>query len=284
MAVTIDSNELYTYLDPFEGTKNVVYEAARNLISVGAKPLAITDNLNFGDPDDPEVSWQFEKSIEGLIEASKELSTPVVSGNVSFYNSYYETSIFPTPVIGMIGEIKDIKKIVNLKFKDCGDLVYLIGKTDINIDKIGGSLYLKVLEAFVGGEIDFVNPMYERYLQNFILDLIEKGILKSVHDVSKGGLLTALAVSCILSNRGFKGILDTSIEELFGENQGRFIVSVSRKDSYTFEDIAKSSNINVKKLGEIKSSDEGIDIGSVCFDLRELKNIYFGSISKSVEE
>jgi phosphoribosylformylglycinamidine synthase len=136
----------------------------------------------------------------------------------------------------------------------------------------------------VGGEIDFVNPMYERYLQNFILDLIEKGILKSVHDVSKGGLLIALAVSCILSNRGFKGILDTSIEELFGENQGRFIVSVSRKDSYTFEDIAKSSNINVKKLGEIKSSDEGIDIGSVCFDLRELKNIYFGSISKSVEE
>lgn len=114
----------------------------------------------------------------------------------------------------MIGEIKDIKKLVNLKFKDYGDLVYLIGKTDINVDKIGGSLYLKVLEGFVGGEIDFVNSMYERYLQNFILDLIEKGILKSVHDVSKGGLLVALTVSCILSNRGFKGILDTTIEEL----------------------------------------------------------------------
>jgi phosphoribosylformylglycinamidine synthase len=284
IAVTIDSNELYTYLDPFEGTKNVVYEAARNLISVGAKPLAITDNLNFGDPDDPEVSWQFEKSIEGLIEASKELSTPVVSGNVSFYNSYHETSIFPTPVIGMIGEIKDIKKIVNLKFKDCGDVVYLIGKTDINVDKIGGSFYLKVLEGFVGGEIDFVNPMYERYLQNFILDLIEKGISKSVHDVSKGGLLTALAVSCILSNRGFKGILDASIEGLFGENQGRFIVSVRSKDSRTFEDMAKSSNINFKKLGEIKSSDDGIDIGSAYFDLKELKSIYFDSISKSVEE
>jgi phosphoribosylformylglycinamidine synthase len=184
----------------------------------------------------------------------------------------------------MIGEIKDIKKIVNLKFKDFGDLVYLIGKTDINIDKIGGSLYLKDLEGFVGGEIDFVNTMYERYLQNFILDLIEKGILKSVHDVSKGGLLVALAVSCISSNLGFKGILDTSIEELFGENQGRFIVSVSSKDSRTFEDMAKSSNINVKKLGEIKSSDDGIDIGNAYFDLKELKSIYFDSISKSVEE
>jgi len=219
-----------------------------------------------------------------LIEASKELFIPVVSGNVSFYNSYHETSIFPTPVIGMIGEIKDIKKLVNLKFKDYGDLVYLIGKTDINVDKIGGSLYLKVLEGFVGGEIDFVNSMYERYLQNFILDLIEKGILKSVHDVSKGGLLVALTVSCILSNRGFKGILDTTIEELFGENQCRFIVSVSSRDSYTFESMAKSSNINVKKLGEIKSSDEGVDIGIASFDLKELRSIYFNSISKSVEE
>jgi phosphoribosylformylglycinamidine synthase len=121
-------------------------------------------------------------------------------------------------------------------------------------------------------------------LQNFILDLIEKGILKSVHDVSKGGLLVALAVSCISSNLGFKGILDTSIEELFGENQGRFIVSVSSKDSRTFEDMAKSSNINIKKLGEIKSSDDGIDIGNVNFDLKELRSIYFDSISKSVEE
>ncbi len=105
-----------------------------------------------------------------------------------------------------------------------------------------------------------------------------------MHDVSKGGLLTALAVSCILSNRGFKGILDASIEELFGENQGRFIVSVRSKDSRIFEDIAKSSNINVKKLGEIKSSDDGIDICSAYFDLKELKSIYFDSISKSVEE
>lgn len=284
IAVTIDSNELYTYLNPFEGTKNVVYEAARNLVSVGATPLAITDNLNFGHPDDSEVSWQFEQSINGLIEASTELSTPVVSGNVSFYNSYKDSSIYPTPVIGMVGEVKDISKLTNLKFKNVGDFVYLLGKTDINVERIGGSIYLKIIEDFIGGEIDPVNPIFEKSLQNFILDLINKSVVNSVHDVSKGGLLVSLVESCILSNLGFNGEVDNSVEELFGENQGRFIISLSKDNDDLFQKMANKAGISFKKLGEVKHQDDGINIGSTTFDLKKLSKLYFGSISKTVEE
>lgn len=283
-AVTIDSNSIYSYLDPYEGTRNIIYEAARNLISVGAKPLAITDNLNFGHPDDEEVLWQFERSIEALINASRELSTPVVSGNVSFYNSYKNSSVYPTPVIGMIGEITDINKIVNRKFKNVTDVVYLLGKVDIDFDRLGGSLYLQICKDFIGGEIDFVNAFYETKLDRFIIDLIGKQIFESVHDVSKGGLAFAIAESCILSQKGFLGNLGNSVEELFGENQSRFIVSISRENVDHFEELARTANIGFKKLGEIKEKSEGIEFGFSKFEIEELSNLYYNCISNLVEE
>jgi phosphoribosylformylglycinamidine synthase len=284
IAVTIDSNELYTYLDPYEGTKNVVYEAARNLISVGAKPLAITDNLNFGNPEENEISWQFEQSIEALISASRELCTPVVSGNVSFYNSYKEKSIYPTPIIGMVGEIEDINKIVTKKFKKINDEIYLIGKKQINLGKIGGSLFLYILNDFIGGEIDTVDPLSELQLHKFILELIDNRIVKSVHDVSKGGLMFSIVETCICSNFGFEGELGSTIEELFGENQGMFIVSVSPTNSSKLEEFAISNNIEFKKLGHVINKEKGINIGSKKFDFDLLSNIYFNSISNILED
>lgn len=284
IALTIDSNEIYTYLDPYEGTKNVVYEAARNLISIGAKPLAITDNLNFGNPEENEISWQFEQTIEGLISASRELNTPVVSGNVSFYNSYKDKSIYPTPIIGMVGEIEDITKIINKKFKETNDEIYLIGKQQINLEKIGGSLFLYILKDFVGGEIDTVDPLSELQLHKFILELIDKHLVKSVHDVSKGGLLFSIAETCICSNLGFEGNVGSTIEELFGENQGMFIVSISPTDSLKLEEFATTKKIEFKKLGKVVSKEKGIDIGTHKFDLEELNNIYFNSIPNILED
>ena len=284
IALTIDSNEIYTYLDPYEGTKNVVYEAARNLISIGAKPLAITDNLNFGNPEENEISWQFEQTIEGLISASRELNTPVVSGNVSFYNSYKDKSIYPTPIIGMVGEIEDITKIINKKFKETNDEIYLIGKQQINLEKIGGSLFLYILKDFIGGEIDTVDPLSELQLHKFILELIDKRLVKSVHDVSKGGLLFSIVETCICSNLGFEGNVGSTIEELFGENQGMFIVSISPTDSSKLEEFATTKKIEFKKLGKVVSKEKGIDIGTHKFDLEELNNIYFNSIPNILED
>ncbi len=284
IAVTIDSNELYTYLDPYEGTKNVVYEAARNLISIGAKPLAITDNLNFGNPENNEVSWQFERTIEGLISASVELCTPVVSGNVSFYNSYNDVSIYPTPVIGMVGEIEDVDKLLNMKFKSVDDEIYLIGKQQINVEKIGGSLFLYIIKDFIGGEMDTVNPLREIQLNKFILELIDNRVVKSVHDVSKGGILFAVVESCICSDFGFEGYIGSNVEELFGENQGMFIVSVSPTDSSKLEELAKSKNIEFRKLGKVVRKEKGINIGIENFDFNVLSNIYFNCIPKILED
>ncbi|KLO21957.1 phosphoribosylformylglycinamidine synthase [Marinitoga sp. 1197] len=283
IAVTIDGNGLYTYINPFEGSKNIVFEAARNLVSIGSKPLGITDNMNFGNPEDDMVMWQFEKSIDGISHACKVLDVPVTGGNVSFYNESENKSILPTPVIGMVGEV-NVDNIIDMTFKDNLDKVYLIGKVELDKRKLGGSLYQKILKNFVGGEIDIIDERLELNLYETILELIKNKIVKSVHDVSKGGIAIAILESALNGGKGFNGYIGNSIEELFGENQSRFIVSISPEKEKIFEKYLKDYNIDYKKIGEVMSADYGINLGFEKFSFKELYNTYFKSIESYMEE
>ncbi|SHF09593.1 phosphoribosylformylglycinamidine synthase subunit II [Marinitoga hydrogenitolerans DSM 16785] len=283
IAVTIDGNGLYSYIDPYEGSRNIVFEAARNLVAIGAKPLGITDNMNFGNPEDDMVMWQFEKSIDGISNACKILNIPVTGGNVSFYNESEKKAILPTPVIGMVGEV-EINKIMDMTFKNVTDKVYLIGKVEIDKEKIGGSVYQRILNNFIGGEIDKVDTNLELRLYEALWYLIENKIINSAHDVSKGGILIAILESALNGEKGFRGNLGNTLEELFGENQSRFILTVPSEKTNLLEGFLKGKSIEFRNIGEVMPYDYGFNFGFDKFHFDELKDIYFNSIQNYMEE
>jgi len=285
IGLTIDGNGRYVFLDPFEGSKNVVFEASRNLVATGCKPLGITDCMNFGNPEKDEVFWQFEQSILGIAEACNALKIPVTGGNVSFYNeSTTGSAIYPTLVIGMVGVAEDVNKVLGLSFKNTADIVYLVGRTSVKKRNIGGSLYLKVLENFVGGAIDKVEIDYELRLQKFILESINSGILNSSHDVSDGGLLTAICECCIAGNKGIDMFFVEDIEELFGEIQSRFLVSVKPEFAEIFEEMARKENIEYSRLGFVRPDFRLILNDEEVTDLGIIKELYNNTLDKWMEE
>ncbi|NLZ52034.1 MAG: phosphoribosylformylglycinamidine synthase subunit PurL [Thermoanaerobacteraceae bacterium] len=260
IAVSIDGNGYYCYLDPYEGGKQVVAEAARNLIVSGAKPLALTDGLNFGNPEKPEVYYQFEECVKGISEASKNLGIPVISGNVSFYNEGRESAVYPTPIIGMVGVLEDVNKHCTMGFKRQGDLVVLLGE---NNDEIGGSIYLKEILNTVGGPAPRLNLDEEINIQKCCLKAIELGLVNSAHDVSDGGLAVALAECCIAGSLGFEGEVETNIRPdilLFGECQSRIILSLSEENLSVLNKLAKEMNVQVSVLGFVKPGNINIQV------------------------
>lgn len=260
IALTADCNSRYCYLDPREGSKIAVVEAARNLICSGAEPLAVTDGLNFGNPDSPEGFWQIRESVLGISEACRELDTPVISGNVSLYNETEEGGIYPTPIIGMIGVIEDIDKTITLNFKQEGDAIILLGETKSDI---GGSEYLAEIHGLEKGKISNINFALERKLQKLILDANKEDLLQSAHDVAEGGLAVALA-ECVMENGlGIEIKLNTELRKdivLFSETQSRFIVSVKNKDLKDFKDLLVDRNIPNTVLGTVGGSNFEVDI------------------------
>jgi len=230
MALTTDGNGRYCYLDPFLGGKIAVAEAARNLSCKGALPRAVTDCLNFGNPEKEEIYWQLEEAIKGVSEACRVLETPVISGNVSLYNENKGEAIFPTPIIGMIGIVEDYNNICSLEFKNEGDLIILLGE---NKEELGGSEYLKVfhnLERGVPPQIDLIK---EKAVEQVCREAINENLLSSTHDCSDGGLAVTLAECCITGGRGAKVALQEKIRNdalLFGETQSRIIISISPKN------------------------------------------------------
>jgi len=252
IALTTDCNGYYCFLDPYEGGKQAVAEAARNLVVSGAKPLAITDCLNFGNPEKPEVYYQFEKCVDGMTEAASFLNTPVISGNVSFYNETRENAIYPTPVVGMVGLLEDVEKHCTMGFKKEGDVVVLLGK---NTDELGGSEYLKEVMGCMGGRPPRLDLDLEKKVQDCCLKAIELGIIHSAHDVSEGGLSVALAESCIAGNTGFSGEIETEIRPdalLFGEGQSRIIMSLSEENLSLLQKLAGEINVDISVLGFVK--------------------------------
>ncbi|MCM3570226.1 phosphoribosylformylglycinamidine synthase subunit PurL [Neobacillus mesonae] len=258
LAMTTDCNSRFVYLDPETGGKIAVAEAARNIVCSGAEPLAITDNLNFGNPEKPEVFWQIEKAADGISEACRVLKTPVIGGNVSLYNETSGTAIYPTPVIGMTGLVTDIDHITTQQFKNNGDLIYLAGETK---PEFGGSELQKLLNnGKVFGKAPELNILLEKERQDQVLSAIRAGVVQSAHDLSEGGLSVALAESLFGSEKlGAKvTISGDSVTALFSESQSRFLLTVKKEDQEKFESLVEAELIGeVNQTGSLQVFAEG---------------------------
>ena len=250
IAVSVDSSANYCKSDPFTGGKQIVCENWRNLIAVGAKPLAITNCLNFGNPENVEVMGEFAESLQGIKKACEFLNYPVVSGNVSFYNGTNKKNIYPTPVIGGVGLIRKLTKPISHSFKSDKSNIILIGKT---FGHLGQSCFLKENYSITEGMPPEVNLLNERNNGECLLNLIEKNLIMSSHDLSNGGLITAISEMIISSNLGAKIYKPKNLTNLFtyffGEDQARYIIEVESKNLLKVEKIMKENNIYHEKIG-----------------------------------
>ena len=271
LAMKTDCNSRYVYLNPKEGTKIAVAESARNIVCSGGIPLGVTNCLNFGNPYKPEVYWQFAQAIAGMGEACRHFDTPVTGGNVSFYNESPETAVYPTPTIGMVGLVEDLKHITTSYFKDEGDVIYLLGEDK---EELGGSEYAKVVHNKVAGESPTINLNEEKKLQDTLLNLIRKGLIKSAHDISEGGIVSALAECCIINQERQIGceveipIKSREDFSLFSESQSRIIISISKDKILELEPELKLSGVKFTKLGIVGGTS------------MTLKNLFEASVSK----
>jgi len=244
IALTVDSSANYCKSNPNNGGKQIVCESWRNLISVGSKPMAITNCLNFGNPEDPEIMSEFAENILGMKEACEFLDYPVVSGNVSFYNGTNKNSIHPTPVIGGVGLIKDLKKIQNHRFKKINSQILIIGKT---FGHLGQSVLLEELYSLNEGAPPEVNLPNEKNNGETILKLIDNNLINSIHDISTGGIILSLAEMSISSRIGVKihkpKKLSNIFEYFFGEDQSRYLIEIDKNNYSKVEKILKNNNI-----------------------------------------
>ncbi|MGI6224787.1 MAG: phosphoribosylformylglycinamidine synthase subunit PurL [Peptococcales bacterium] len=251
-AFTIDCNSRYVYLNPYEGGKIAVSEAARNLVCTGAKPLGITDCINFGNPTKPEVFWQFKEAAKGISEACITFNTPVTGGNVSFYNETKGEAIFPTPTIGMVGLIEDLDKVCTMGFKNEDDIIYLLGE---NSDELGGSEFLAMFHGLEAGMPPSLDLQKEKALQDCVLTLIHDSLINSAHDCSEGGLSVALAECSLAGGLGAQIRLDSTLRPsalLFGETQSRIIISISREKTEEVKLVAQKYGVPFTKLGVVQ--------------------------------
>jgi len=253
IAASIDSSASYCYSHPLTGGKQVVCESWRNLISVGAQPIAITNCLNFGNPEKEKNMGEFVECVEGITEASKYLDFPVVSGNVSFYNETKDKGIKPTPAIGGVGLLKNYKNMVTMDFKKVGNIVFVIGKTEGHLDQ---SIFAKDILNEKKGPPPSINLFNEKNIGETLLKLIEKKLIHSCHDVSLGGILTAVSKMCIMGNKGLKinnfKELTNKYEYFFGEDQARYIVEISKDNIQRIVEILNNSSVHFDDLGVIQ--------------------------------
>src|SRR5881227_92919 len=301
LAATSDCNSMYCALDPREGAKIAVAEAARNLTCSGAKPLAVTDNLNFGNPYKPENFWQLREAVEGAAEACRAFGTPVTGGNVSLYNESPAGVVDPTPTIGMVGLIEKEEHITTQWFKNVGDVIILIGKIG---DELGGSRFLKVCHGKKLGPPPQVDLAHEIEIQNAVRDLIHAGLVQSAHDCSEGGLAVALAESCFNPKQRFGAEIDlggveapvsgagnldnaagTAAATLFSESQSRIVISVAPENAEKTMSILSERSVPSKKLGKIGGDQLRIQMNDQEFEwpIADLYDDWWNSIRRLVE-
>jgi phosphoribosylformylglycinamidine synthase II len=300
LAMALDGNGRYCAANPREGAKLIVAEAARNVVCVGARPLAITNCLNFASPERPEVMWSFSEVIDGMGEACRVFNTPVVSGNVSFYNETEGRGILPTPVIGMIGLVEDVHRVVQPGFKQAGDVIGVLGTT---ADDLSLSEYAAVVDGFsteeliARGVVPRIDLQAERAVQNVCLEAAETGLLASAHDCSDGGLSVALAECCFSSlNRATIGA-EVSLAEslrdslstasmLFSESPSRIILSFPASSRAAVENIAERENCPFTVIGQVGGNSLRINLDEeqvICAEVSELENVWRSSLSKKLE-
>ena len=284
LAISTDCNGRYVYINPKQGAMMAVAEAARNVVCSGGKPLAITNCLNFGNPQDPEVYWQFKEAVKGMGEMCRLLDTPVTGGNVSFYNETLESAVYPTPVIGMVGLIDNVENLMDMNFLNEDDLIVLLG--DIH-PSMGGSTYLKQKYNKIEGPLATFNPQSEINLQELCLDLINNKIIVSAHDVSDGGIAVALAESVIESPESLsaKIYIDHKLREdelLFGECPSLIVVSLNENKLYDLVLLSKKYNVQTQTIGKVTNDAIFTINDSISIAKDQLSIAYKNSLEKSV--
>ena len=287
LAVSTDCNSRYVYLNPWRGGAIAVSEAARNVVCTGAEPVAITNCLNFGNPYNPEVYWQFAEAIRGMGDACNKLGTPVTGGNVSFHNESQKHAVFPTPTIGMLGIIEDLKHVTGAAFQNEGDLVLLLGNDRA---ELGGSELLTMMTTEVTGETPEIDLDEELSLQQMTLEAIRSGFVSSAHDLSEGGLAVAIAESAIYSGTSLLGATIESDElnlddigTLFGESQSRILLSVSPEHLNALVTLGEEKGVAVRCIGTVVPG--RLTIGdTIDLDLEEISALYNNAIGRIMEK
>ena len=278
--MTVDCNSRYVYANPQVGCAIAVAEAARNIVCSGGEPSAVTNCLNFGNPYNPNVYWQFVESIKGMSAACLKFETPVTGGNVSFYNqSSYEGPVFPTPTIGMIGILPDKHLKTGLGFKNEGDLIYLIGTSK---NDISSSEYLYSLLGVKASPAPFFDLDEEYQVQQSVKALIKGGLVQSANDVSDGGLFVTLVESALAQNLGFEIFSEKNVRKdafLFGESQSRIVVSLKKESESETISLLKDLNTKFTKLGFVTGSEFKID-NETFLTVADAHELYDNSLEK----
>jgi len=280
LAMSADCNTRFCYIDPQNGAAAAVMESGRNVAMSGAVPKAITDCLNFGNPQNPEVMWQFKECCEGIKSACKALNTPVIGGNVSLYNETNGVGVFPTPSIAMVGVNEDAQNVLPSSIQNSGNILYLLGET---ASEFGGSLYLKKLYNQIAGVHPKVDFEKELSLWNCVIEANQKRVLKSAKDVNLGGIAIALSKMAVLGDIGVE--VNISLNEnrdIFSESLSRAIVEVELKDCLAFEEIAAKYNIECISIG--KTGGDKILINDIYKELKNVSNIYFNRFKEVIEK
>jgi phosphoribosylformylglycinamidine synthase II len=288
LALTTDCNARYVFLNPRRGAQIAVAEAARNVVCAGAEPLGITNCLNFGNPYDPEIYWQFREAVLGMGEACRALETPVTGGNVSFYNENPDGAVYPTPVIGMVGLLNDVSLAVPSGLQNEGDAVLLLG-TDRG--ESGGSEYLFLRTGEVLGDAPHIDLVFEKALQRLTLQLIRSGLVLSAHDCSEGGLAVALAEAVLTGSPGIGAAIDHVLPDdqrhdfaLFGEAQSRIIISCKAADEGKILEICAASGVPARPIGRVTSG-ASLRVGSdINLQVDRLREAYSDAIRAAVGE
>lgn len=284
IAMTVNCNSRYCYLDPYVGAQITIAENARNIVCSGAKPLAVSDCLNFGNPEKPEIMWQFAEAVRGLSDACIAFDTPVVSGNVSLYNETKGEAIYPTPSVAMVGLLEDISFHCTQWFKNKGDVIVLLGE---NTNDMGGSEYLKIVHGELGTAPPALDIDLEKAVQKTCLKAIEAGIVESAHDCAEGGLAVALAESCISGTNPLGASIEldgdaiSSEALLFAESQSRIILSLDKKHLDKLEDIACNSGATLEVIGEVGGEALLID-ELINVTIEDLKSTWNNAIEKRI--
>ncbi|MCC2275167.1 phosphoribosylformylglycinamidine synthase subunit PurL [Streptomyces sp. ET3-23] len=277
VAVATDGNGRYAKLDPYAGAQLALAESYRNVAATGARPLAISNCLNFGSPEDPAVMWQFAEATRGLADGCLELGTPVTGGNVSLYNQTGDTAIHPTPVVAVLGVIDDVNRRTPMAFREEGQLLYLLGDTR---EELGGSAWSQVVHDHLGGLPPKVDLARERLLAEILISASRDGMIDAAHDLSDGGLIQAVTESCLRGGKGARLVLPDGMDpfvQLFSESAGRAVVSVPRSEELRFTDMCEARGLPAVRIGVVDG--DSVDVqGQFSLPLEELREAHEATI------